>query len=75
MCEIIDLVSCRLKKEDIEEWEIIISNDYSERISIRRNPESHKLMIFIFTDSFERIDLLKNQALIDAKELVMKNKV
>ena len=63
---IIDIIS-RLIDENKIYWSIEIEKPVEERIRITRSSANSQFMILIFTDSFDRIEALRQKALQELK--------
>ena len=63
---IIDIIS-RLIDENKIYWSIEIEKSVEEKIRITRNSANSQFMILIFTDSFDRIEALRQKALQELK--------
>lgn len=63
---IIDIIS-RLIDENKIYWSIEIEKPVEERIRITRSSANGQFMILIFTDSFDRIEALRQKALQELK--------
>lgn len=74
MCKVIDLASKRVQEEKIY-WDIDIEEGTNERMSIVRNPANEQIMIYISTFSFERIFPMKEKALAELKQRILKNEI
>lgn len=64
---IIDITE-RILQEDKIHWSIQISNDKPDHIGVMRNEAKNQIMIFISTNSFEKISYMKELALKQARE-------
>ncbi|WP_455505694.1 hypothetical protein [Gemmiger formicilis] len=74
MCKVIDFTS-KLIKEDEIYWSISIESNTNERMSIMRNPANDGIMIYLTTNSFDRIEALRQKALKELKQQLLKNEV
>lgn len=74
MGKVIDLASKRVQEEKIY-WDIDIDEGTNERMSIVRNPANEQIMIYISTFSFERIFPMKEKALAELKQRILKNEI
>lgn len=73
MCKIIDLASMMIKESKIY-WQLTIDATSNERFGIMKNPANDEIMIFITTNSFDRIPLMREKALLELKQQILKMK-
>lgn len=74
MCKIIDLASMMIKESKIR-WQLTIDATSNERFGIMKNPANDEIMIFITTNSFDRIPLMREKALLELKKQILKNEI
>lgn len=74
MCKIIDFTSKLVRESEIY-WSISIETDSNERIGIMRNPANEQIMIYITTNSFERIEIMHEKALAELKQQLLQDGV
>lgn len=74
MCKVIDFTS-RLVRESEIYWSISIETDSNERIGIMKNPANEQIMIYITTNSFDRIQVMREKALVELKQQVLRDRV
>lgn len=74
MCKVIDFTS-RLVRESEIYWSISIETDSNERIGIMKNPANEQIMIYITTNSFDRIQIMREKALVELKRQLLQDGV
>lgn len=74
MCKIIDITSRLIKESEIH-YQITIDAASNERFGIMKNPANEEIMIFITTNSFDRISLMREKALLELKQQILKNEI
>jgi len=74
MCKIIDFTSKLVRESEIY-WSISIETDSNERIGIMKNPANEQVMIYITTNSFERIQIMREKALAELKQQLLQDGV
>lgn len=74
MCKIIDFSSKLIRESEIY-WNIMIDRTSNERFSVKRNPANEQVMIYLVVNSFEGIQPMREKALIELKEQLLKNDV
>lgn len=74
MCKIIDITSRLIKESEIH-YQITIDTASNERFGIMKNPANEEIMIFITTNSFDRIPLMREKALLELKQQILKNEI
>lgn len=74
MCKIIDFTSKLVRESEIY-WDIKIDTSSNERIGITRNPANEQIMIFITTNSFDRIQIMREKALAELKQQLLQDGV
>ena len=74
MCKIIDFTSKLVRESEIY-WIISIETDSNERIGIMKNPANEQVMIYITTNSFERIQIMRENALAELKQQLLQDGV
>lgn len=74
MCKIIDFTSKLVRESEIY-WSISIETDSNERIGIMKNPANEQVMIYITTNSFERIQIMRENALAELKQQLLQDGV
>lgn len=74
MCKVIDFTS-KLIKEDEIRWSIRITPNSDEQMSIMRNPANDGIMIYLTTNFFDRIEVLRQKALKELKQQLLKDEV
>ncbi len=74
MCKIIDFTSKLVRESEIY-WDIIIDTSSNERIGIMRNPANEQVMIYITTNSFDRIQIMREKALAELKQQLLQDGV
>jgi hypothetical protein len=77
MCKVIDLTSRLVKEEEIH-WDIAVSSDNSgDRYRIRKVDSNGKsaIIVTLSTNSFEKIVPLRDRALSELKQQMLKNEV
>lgn len=74
MCKIIDFTSKLVRESEIY-WDIKIDTSSNERIGIMRNPANEQVMIYITTNSFDRIQIMREKALAELKQQLLQNGV
>lgn len=74
MCKIIDFSSKLIRESEIY-WNIRVDRTSNERIGINRNSANEEIMIYLTVTSFEQIQSMREKALIELKEQLLKNDV
>lgn len=74
MCKIIDFTSKLVRESEIY-WDIKIDTSSNERIGIMRNPANEQVMIYITTNSFDRIQIMREKALAELKQQLLQDGV
>ena len=74
MCKIIDFTSKLVRESEIY-WSISIETGSNERIGIMKNPANEQVMIYITTNSFERIQIMREKALAELKQQLLQDRV
>ena len=74
MCKVIDLTSKMIKESEIY-WDIRIDSISNERIGIMKNPANEQIMIYITTNSFDRIQIMRERALANLKQQLLQGGV
>lgn len=74
MCKVIDFTSKLVRESEIY-WDIKIDTSSNERIGIMRNPANEQIMIYITTNSFDRIQIMREKALAELKQQLLQDGV
>lgn len=69
-CKIIDFTSKLVRESEIY-WNIRIDCVSNERIGIMKNPANEQIMIYITTNSFDRIQIMRERALVNLKQQLL----
>lgn len=70
MCKVIDFTSKLVRESEIY-WDIRIDSISNERIGIMKNPANEQIMIYITTNSFDRIQIMRERALANLKQQLL----
>lgn len=74
MCKVIDFTSKLVRESEIY-WDIRIDSISNERIGIMKNPANEQIMIYITTNSFDRIQIMRARALANLKQQLLQGGV
>lgn len=74
MCKVIDFTSKLVRETEIY-WDIRIDPLSNERIGIMKNPANEQIMIYITTNSFDRIQIMREKALVKLKQQLLQDGV
>ena len=74
MCKVIDFTSKLVRESEIY-WDIRIDSISNERIGIMKNPANEQIMIYITTNSFDRIQIMRERALANLKHQLLQGGV
>lgn len=74
MCKVIDFTSKLVRETEIY-WDIRIDSISNERIGIMKNPANEQIMIYITTNSFDRIQIMREKALVKLKQQLLQDGV
>lgn len=74
MCKVIDFTSKLVRETEIY-WDIRINPLSNERIGIMKNPANEQIMIYITTNSFDRIQIMREKALVKLKQQLLQDGV